>query len=46
MTMIQTKRKKIQGEVIDKVKEMAESGDVLAQNEYADVCDGEKKYTG
>ena len=36
-------RKKIQGEVIDKVKEMAESGDVLAQNEYAYVCDGEEK---
>ena len=36
-------RKKIQGEVIDKVKEMAESGDVLAQNEYSCVCDGEER---
>ena len=36
-------RKKIQGEVIDKVKEMAESGDVLAQREYADVCDVEEE---
>ena len=36
-------RKKIQEEVVDKVKEMAEMGDVLAQYEYQYLCEKEEK---
>lgn len=37
-------KKNIQQSIIDKIREMAQAGDIFAQNELADIVEGEEKF--
>lgn len=37
-------REKIQQSIIGKIREMAQAGDIFAQNELADIVEGEEKF--